>query len=285
MKIICKIDTRERKLIQIITPLFESRYRDKYDIQLDICNLDLGDIVITDEHENTLMIIERKTLNDLLASIKDGRYKNQSQRLNAINIDNHNIVYLIEGNIMFPNITTTQRDQILSSCFSLTHTKGFSLYKSTNLQETAEYILRVCYKFFKNETTKQETKSMSTENVIDFSENKVCLSNNTDEVNEVNEPNDKKKSSSCSLIDIKKMKKNKHINSENIHIMMLCQVPGISEKTGSMIIDHYKSSYDFISYIRDNREEFTKRTIYWNTDEGKTIKLRKDVSQKLLEYF
>ena len=67
--------------------------------------------------------------------------------------------------------------------------------------------------------------------------------------------------------------------------MMLCQVPGISEKTGSMIIDHYKSSYDFISYIRDNREEFTKRTIYWNTDEGKTIKLRKDVSQKLLEYF
>ena len=282
MKIICKIDTRERKLIQIITPLFENRYRDKYDIQLDICNLDLGDIVITDEYENTLMIIERKTLNDLLASIKDGRYKNQSQRLNAINIENNSIVYLIEGNVMFPNITTTQRDQILSSCFSLTHTKGFSLYKSTNLQESAEYILRVCYKFFKNETSKQETNSISTEKLIDFSENKVCLSNDTDKVNE---SNDEKKSSSCSLIDIKKMKKNKHINSENIHIMMLCQVPGISEKTGTMIVEQYKSSYDFISYIRDNREEFVKTAIYWNTDEGKIIKLRKDVSQRLLEYF
>ena len=282
MKIICKIDTRERKLIQIITPLFENRYRDKYDIQLDICNLDLGDIVITDEYENTLMIIERKTLNDLLASIKDGRYKNQSQRLNAINIENNSIVYLIEGNVMFPNITITQRDQILSSCFSLTHTKGFSLYKSTNLQESAEYILRVCYKFFKNETSKQETNSISTEKLIDFSENKVCLSNDTDKVNE---SNDEKKSSSCSLIDIKKMKKNKHINSENIHIMMLCQVPGISEKTGTMIVEQYKSSYDFISYIRDNREEFVKTAIYWNTDEGKIIKLRKDVSQRLLEYF
>ena len=291
MKIFCRIDTRERKLIQIIKPLFESRYRDKYDIHLDICNLDLGDIIITDEQENTLLVIERKTLSDLIASIKDGRYKNQSQRLNALNLENNKIVYLIEGNVMFPNITSTQRDQILSSCFSLSHVKGFSLFKSTNIQETAEYILRVCYKFLKNDLSSEETKSKVTENIIDFSENdkinmenSICLS--TDSINPSEDMLEKPNEAlSCSLVDIKKMKKSKHINSENIHIMILCQVPGISEKTAKTIVEQFKSSYDFISYIRDNREEFSKKTIHWIGQEGKPVKIRKDVAQRLLEYF
>jgi ERCC4-type nuclease len=43
--------------------------------------LPLGDIIIqTDEGKNVLLI-ERKTYSDLLASIKDGRYEEQSYRL------------------------------------------------------------------------------------------------------------------------------------------------------------------------------------------------------------
>ena len=44
-----------------------------------------------------LLIIERKSLNDLASSIKDGRYAEQSFRLSNIEHHNHNIVYLIEG--------------------------------------------------------------------------------------------------------------------------------------------------------------------------------------------
>ena len=45
------------------------------------------------------MIIERKTIQDLAASIRDGRYKEQSIRLSQSNIPNHHILFMIEGDI------------------------------------------------------------------------------------------------------------------------------------------------------------------------------------------
>ena len=44
------------------------------------CN-SLGDVIICDDDGSERMIIERKTLNDLAASIKDGRYEEQGYRL------------------------------------------------------------------------------------------------------------------------------------------------------------------------------------------------------------
>ena len=41
----------------------------------------------------------KKTVNDLLSSIVDGRYKEQSLRLDNYNLHNHNIIYLIEGDM------------------------------------------------------------------------------------------------------------------------------------------------------------------------------------------
>ena len=37
------------------------------------------------------LVIERKSINDLLSSIKDGRYAEQSYRLNGLPNHNHNI--------------------------------------------------------------------------------------------------------------------------------------------------------------------------------------------------
>ena len=53
-----------------------------YDLSINIVskNLNLGDIVISDVSENPIVIIERKTPIDLAASIKDGRFKEQSER-------------------------------------------------------------------------------------------------------------------------------------------------------------------------------------------------------------
>ena len=47
-------------------------------------NLDLGDIII-EYNDIPLIIIERKTIPDLLASIKDGRYKEQKKRIRKLN--------------------------------------------------------------------------------------------------------------------------------------------------------------------------------------------------------
>lgn len=79
------IDTREIKLIGLF----------------DVVNhhsLDMGDIEIKDE-KNTLLI-ERKTWNDLRASIRDGRFREQRSRLlewKNENCTQRQIVYFVEG--------------------------------------------------------------------------------------------------------------------------------------------------------------------------------------------
>ena len=93
------IDLREPKtLVAYITSLNESA---KNKVTIIQKNLDIGDFVFYDEkNERTLLIIERKSLSDLESSIKDGRYNEQSFRLNEAPINNHNIIYLLEGAII-----------------------------------------------------------------------------------------------------------------------------------------------------------------------------------------
>ena len=68
-------------------------------IPIQICSLNIGDIHITKEGDTVpLIIIERKTISDLVSSIKDGRYSDQTRRLSDFEgVYNRNIYYLIEG--------------------------------------------------------------------------------------------------------------------------------------------------------------------------------------------
>ena len=87
---IVKIDTREQSLLQQINKLVETiPIFNKIIVQTE--TLPIGDIIICDG-ETEKLIIERKTLADLQSSIKDGRYEEQSYRLNGLNHHNHNII-------------------------------------------------------------------------------------------------------------------------------------------------------------------------------------------------
>ena len=50
--------------------------------------LPVGDVILEDNSGNTILIFERKTLYDLAASIKDGRYNEQSFRLDKEKMHN-----------------------------------------------------------------------------------------------------------------------------------------------------------------------------------------------------
>ena len=91
------IDCREKSLFQKCKQLLDKQSLKFKNIFLCSKNLELGDIIITDLNDKELIIIERKTLSDLLSSIKDNRYREQGFRLDKYNHPNHNIVYLIEG--------------------------------------------------------------------------------------------------------------------------------------------------------------------------------------------
>ena len=88
-----KLDYRETDLQVACVQILAKHYKSEIVIKNE--NLPLGDIIIYDEkQEKELVIIERKTLRDLAASIRDGRYGEQGFRLNECNVHNHNIIYL-----------------------------------------------------------------------------------------------------------------------------------------------------------------------------------------------
>ena len=147
------IDYREKKLIKLMKSQLEL-YEYK-NIEIKIENLPLGDIIVKKNNEE-LLIIERKTLNDLASSIRDGRYKEQSFRLNNTNLHNHNIIYLIEGDItMWSNsFTNIKPETLYVTLFSLLYFSGFSVMRTLTLAETGEFILRITDKLIRSKNKK-----------------------------------------------------------------------------------------------------------------------------------
>ena len=85
-----KIDTREKKLIEIL--------RNK-DIDIEVTQLEIGDIHIHNEY--SCIVIERKTIVDALASINDGRYREQKTRL--LSVEGITPLYIIENDTFVSN--------------------------------------------------------------------------------------------------------------------------------------------------------------------------------------
>ena len=87
---IIKVDTREPDLLQQLNHITSSMPNFK-NLVIKFETLPIGDIIICDDNEAKpgepveKLIIERKSISDLLSSIKDGRYEEQSYRLNGLN--------------------------------------------------------------------------------------------------------------------------------------------------------------------------------------------------------
>lgn len=241
-----KIDNREHELIHKMNhyikcvPHFNN-------ITFTIETLDVGDIVYLDVQEGTeekeMLIIERKSVNDLLASIKDGRYNEQSYRLNGLSLHNHNIMYLIEGDIV-----THFNLSVYSAMVSLNYHKGFSVIRTFNVDETAIF---VCNTLLKLEKTNKPSFYSENEK-----EKETIQENNT--------------SNYCSVI--KKTKK-ENINPDNIGEIMISQIPGISSVTAISIMKHFKTIPNLISCIEQDIS--CLRNITYKTANGQTRKINK----------
>ena len=135
-----EIDYREKALIQILN---------EKQIAFKTTNLLIGDIHITtkkDDDENTspVLIIERKSLSDLAASIIDKRYSEQSYRLSISEVPNHNIIYLIEGNIEnFKSKTRITKEILENAMISLTFGKGFTVVKTLRCRRYSQLYYKI----------------------------------------------------------------------------------------------------------------------------------------------
>ena len=140
------IDTREHKLIELI------KNTSSFTIPYEIKNLQLGDIIITpSKYPNKSLIIERKCMTDMIASIKDGRYKEQKIRLQAEIVNNSNTLfcYLLEGmtnDLRLPNDKILLYGSIISSMFR----DKIPLIRTLSLSETLDMIIRLYERMNKN---------------------------------------------------------------------------------------------------------------------------------------
>jgi ERCC4-type nuclease len=276
-QMLIKIDNREHELLQQVQqmianiPIFNK-------IQVKTEALPIGDIIIADADDSgdsvpkDHIIIERKTVNDLLSSIKDGRYEEQSYRLNGINHPNHNIIYLIEGDVnrinRFKTDNRVEKLTLYSAMFSLNYYKGFSLFRTGNLEETATVICNMVYKLTKEAANK---KPYYTSNDSADKEVRVVV---TDEA--TNQDTDK------DYVNVVKKVKKENITAENIDEIMLSQIPGISTTTALAIIQKYASLANLIREIE--KDPTTLKDVSYTNAKGQTRKINKTVTSNIVKF-
>ena len=262
--------------------------------------LPIGDIEIKTVENKPIMIIERKSLSDLLASIKDGRYEEQSYRLiHSSGYPSHCIVYIIEG--MISQFNPKDKKLIYSAMTSLNYFKGMSVFRTCNTQETAELIIYMSDKISRNllkgippaylirqcsqsvdikpsydslcgsillhDTTLDSMPHESTSNVVSST---PIVENIHSIVSDVDY---------CSVV--KKVKKD-NITTENIGQIILSQIPGISSVTSIAIMKQFNSFPHFIREIQQNPTALDN--IYIETN-GKKRKINKTSIESILKYF
>ena len=218
------IDAREPKtLVNYLNNLNE---QSNVKISIVQKNLNIGDYVFYDEINNKeLLIIERKSLADLESSIKDGRYKEQSYRLNETPLHNHNIIYLLEGAIInYKNVEF--RTTLYSTLFSLNYYKGFTVINVLNQTETGDLLMSIACKLVR-------------ENKPGF----YCTLSDSSIVKEENYLNNIKTS------------KKAHINSDNIFQLMLMQIPGISNVSALALSNEFKNMENLLDSLKKEKDE------------------------------
>ena len=227
------IDFREKDILTHCNSQLNGR-----DLTITSENLLLGDIQINKS------LFERKSINDLAASIVDGRYKEQSFRLEKALEEGYKVFYFIEGN-MDLYTGAISKNTLISTIYSLTH-KNFQVLLTKNSKETAYFILQFAEKMKKNES------------------NDIC-----------------KNKSYENTEGIVQTKKNKNINRDNISIFMLCQIPGISTTTANILMKKYGHISKLIIEINKNPNEMDE---FEYSKDIKNKKLNKNIIKNLNEF-
>jgi ERCC4-type nuclease len=177
--------------------------------------LSIGDVVLCDDKDDVLVIIERKTLTDLSASIKDGRYREQAHRLGCLDIPRHRVMYIIEGDwrTYQPGAFGLGMGALQSAMASLWFCDGMSLFRTNDVEETGEWILTLARKLTQQQDQPSQSPQYST----------VC-----------------------------KMTKKAQVTLENIDTIMLAQIPDVSPSAAQAVVRIHPTIRKLIEVLQTN---------------------------------
>lgn len=210
------LDNRENDLIENIN---------KLNINFEKKNLLLGDISFNKDGKE-LLIIERKTLTDLLASIKDGRHREQKIRLMSKQNENVQIYYLYEGDIY----NHKNKDLIMSCALNTMIRDNIKIIYSKNLNDTTDIIKKLLKKTVEFENLLVNNEMNKT---IDYS-------------------------------DTIKSEKKKNMTKDICFLAMLKQIPGVSTKCASSISKEYSNMSNLILKYEMLKNEDEKKKLLKN---------------------
>jgi ERCC4-type nuclease len=230
--------------------------------------LPLGDAIIaTDEHPNA--IIERKAIADLFASIKDGRYEEQSCRLSGTaEWPNHNILYLVEG----PTPRGDTLSTFHSSLFSLNYYKGFSVVRTYSLDETAFFILNTVRRIERNVRDKKyplwgyvESGGGGYAVITQPASTSASVPITTEDADTTpaNAAPAQAPAPDTYAASIKKVKKD-NITPQNIGQIMLSTIPGVSTAIAAIIMTKYGTIADLIAAMHEGGQDVLKGMVDGN---------------------
>ena len=190
------IDNREHKLIA----LFQ-----KMQFPIEVKALDIGDIIIKaseackksyqdkDQRYESIFIFERKSISDMISSIKDGRYKEQKARLQSmmLNRKTHKIFYLLEGDTQC--LSEKDKKLIYGSWISTQFRDGIEIIRTISVLETIHFLCRLLDRLNKNGHQSLTPKDTSISDLNQFEPHiERNIENNTAHKTTSNLSNDKK---------------------------------------------------------------------------------------------
>ena len=220
-------------------------------------NLDLGDYVFK-MNGSVVCIIERKTVEDLANSIRDGRYREQKARLFS-QYDPRQIMYLVEGDVTVPNgsiqYNKVTRSTIYSSLLNLLLRDGLHLFMTQSTQDTILFLEE-----FAQKLQKQGTRFLAS-------------SQNS-------------RSTETCLFQSMKASAKKKMTPELVYRVQLSAIPGVSLKTATTIMESYPTLQSLMEKLSPLPPE-ERRTVICNlrsTSTGKPRRLGKKVAHNVAHF-
>lgn len=269
--------------------ILDERERDLYDECISIqCSqssptmsivskevLDLGDILFKTDDGKDVLLIERKTFSDLVASIKDGRYEEQSYRLlNSSGFPPHSVIYVLEG-VLSQLRTPIEKKILFSAITSLNFFKGFSVHRTSGVRETAEWVLHMADKIEK-EFCKGKVPYYLTQPFT-----RLYTNDPTDtQFDNTMAPTEPALTTSDYCSVVKKVKK-ENVTPENIGEIILCQIPGISSTTAIAIMKNFRDFPHFIEELNKDSACISNTTYEKN---GKQRKINKTCIENIRHF-
>lgn len=247
-----RIDAREHKLKNILMQSIDCEECLAF-VVVECDNLFCGDFIVEIDNK-PILIIERKTLADLVASIRDGRYRCQKCKLFE-HYKDIPIVYIIEGVFDFNPKTPLMIEgmdkySVLSSIINTQIRDKIHVVNTKNIEDTFDFLIALLIRICKS-PQKYIDKTCA------FAPRKEDL--------------------------IAKAKVN---SKQDLFFHQLTQVPGISSKTAQAFVNKYNNMMYFYQSFEGISDEEKLKILKNITieDNNKKRRINTKVAENIVKY-